>query len=370
MNSLYTFSFENGDLSKIKSQNCENFIGSVEVPVGVAGPVAVIFKKEKKEVEENWKIPLATTEGALVASVNRGCKVLRLAGGAKVSVKKIGMTRAPVFEANDGWSAGNFCDWLDENFSKIAQVCESTSSHLKLLSFQSWVRGRNAYVRFVFDTDEAMGMNMVTIALGELWRNFLSKDEQLKKWGIKLLSISSNLCTDKKDSAMNRILGRGYSVQVEATISEKIIQDNLHTTSDDLIKTHHAKNLVGSNLAGSFSQNMQVANVVAAMFLATGQDVAHVVEASQATVNFEKTNTGLYVSLNLPNINVGSIGGGCWFPAQTQARLLIRDGKKISAQQLAVAVGVGALAGEISGLSALCSHSLASAHQKLGRAKK
>lgn len=370
MNELTAFSFNSDVLQKIQSQNCENFLGSVEIPVGVAGPISVYFRKNKKKREETWMLPLATTEGALVASVNRGCKVLRLSGGVSVSVKKIGMSRAPVFEVKNGWAAETFCSWLDENFLEMAQVCEATSSYLKLLSIQHWVRGRNVFVRFVFDTGEAMGMNMVTIALSVLWKDYLQKDTHLKKLGLKLISISSNVCTDKKSSTINTLLGRGYNVQAEAMIPEKILQEVLHTKVKDLVKTHIAKNLIGSNVAGSFSQNMQVANIAAAIFLATGQDIAHVVEASQASVHFEADKRNLYVSLNLPNLNVGTVGGGTWLPSQSQARLLIRGGKEIRAAELALAVGVGALAGEISGLAALSSHSLASAHQKLGRAQK
>jgi len=396
---LSKHSFSKKELIKIKSQNCENFIGSVEIPVGLAGPVPVVFKISSTQTTttESWHIPLATTEGALVASVNRGCKALRLSGGARVSVSKVGMSRAPVFELKDGWAVADFCDWIDAHFTEISKVCESTSSHLKLLSINHWSRGKKVFVRFVFDTDEAMGMNMVTISLAELWKSFLSKNKELKGLGLELISLSSNVCTDKKDSVMNRVFGRGYHVKVEANISEKIVKEVLHTSSDILVKTHITKNLIGSNVAGSLSQNMQVSNVAAAMFLATGQDIAHVVEASQASVTFERldkkedsnepggNNDGVYVALDLPNINVGSVGGGTWLPDQVSARSLIRggsleDGKEnsgsdcvikydLKASDLAAAIGVGALAGEISGLAALSSHSLASAHSKLGRSK-
>lgn len=371
MNSLYTFSFENGDLEKIKTHNCENFMGSVEVPVGVAGPAKVNFNLQQNgknvAISENWHFPLATTEGALVASVSRGCKVMRLAGGVSVSVKKVGMSRAPLFEAPDLHRAENFVAWLEANNSEIKKTCENTSSHLKLKNFQSWLRGRKIFVRFVFDTDQAMGMNMVTFALDELWKNFLSKNSEIKKLGIKMISLSSNFCTDKKDSQINRIFGRGYHVRTEIKIPEKIIQEVLHVSSVEIVCTHIGKNLIGTNLSGSFSQNMQVANVAGAMFLATGQDIAHVVEASQASVSFEQESDGLYVSLDLPNLNVGVVGGGTWLPAQKQARLLIRDGREISAEQLAMAIGVASLAGEISGLAALTHQSLASAHKKLAR---
>jgi len=142
------------ELDSIAKKNCENVIGSVEIPVGVAGPLSIHT--------ENWQsqavIPLATTEGALVASINRGCKALNLAGGVSVMVEKRGMTRSPVFECTSGLEAKRFLQWFEDHIDRIKEIAESTSSHLHLLSHHSWIRGRYVYVRFAFDTEEAMGM--------------------------------------------------------------------------------------------------------------------------------------------------------------------------------------------------------------------
>ncbi len=348
------------DGEKAGTKNCENLIGSVEVPVGVAGPVSL--QSTLFESNEVILIPLATSEGALVASVNRGCKVLDLAGGATTFSRRIGMTRAPVFQLADGSLATKFMEWLDQQFEKIKKVTESTSHHLSLESYQSWQRGRKVYTRFVFHTDEAMGMNMVTIALDTVWRKLISQFQ-----GVELISLSSNVCADKKDSVINRLLGRGYWSQAEVFLSEKIINQQLSVESERLVAVHQAKNLVGSNLAGSFSQNMQHANVIAALFLATGQDMAHVIEGSQGSTTIEKTADGVYCAVTLPNLNLGTVGGGTWLESQSEARDIIRENGKITAQQLSEVMAVACLAGEISGLAALSNNTLASAHGRLAR---
>ncbi len=349
------------NLSCANQCNCENMIGSVSVPVGLAGPAKVILSGQ----ETNCFMPLATSEGALVASVSRGLKAINQAGGSQVIVKNFGMTRAPVFAFKNGQEAFAFVDYLEnqETIEKIKEITEATSSHLKLKDLKSFVRGRNVYVRFSFFTDQAMGMNMVTIALQKLWEDLLINYE-----GIEMLALSSNVCIDKKASFINQLLGRGYSAQAEVFLSEEILQNTLKTTSKALLKTHHSKNLMGSNLAGSNSQNMQFANVVAAFYLATGQDMAHVTEASQGNTIIEETNDGLYVAVNLPDLPLGTIGGGVNLPSQKELRELIcQDKTSLTAVELAAILAIGVLAAEISGLAALSSNTLAKAHQRLAR---
>lgn len=363
----------NFPVEKAGSSNCENMIGSIEIPVGLVGPVKVKnFIDANKDGEissvDDIFIPLATTEGALVASINRGCKALNLADNLSVVINKVGMARALVFRCDSTLEAYKFIDWMKKNIKTFAGYCESTSKHLKFLTYQSFIRGRHVYLRFSFDTQEAMGMNMVTIALKYAWNKI---EEDHKK--VKLLSLSGNVCTDKKDSVLNRMFGRGFNVELEAFLSKEILADIFDVNAKDLVKSHVAKNLVGSNVAGSMAQNMHVANALAAFYIATGQDPAHVVGGSESSVTFEEDgNDGLYVALTLPTISVGSIGGGTWLPKQTQARSLILSGNYkenniASSTILALCAGVAALAGEISGLCALTNNSLASAHQKLAR---
>ncbi len=385
------------DQETVGLKNCENLVGSVEVPVGVAGPVLIressfqpllSFSQanQSKKVsasipslespkpfspsleslgfEDNEVIvlPLATTEGALVASVSRGCKAICQAGGVSLFVKKIGMTRAPVFELPTGNTAVMFEKWLYQHLEKIQQAAEKSSNHLKFISINTWIRGRYVFVRFTFDTDQAMGMNMVSIAVRCVWDQVISTYKN-----IKMVSVSSNMCTDKKDSFINKINGRGYEVHAEVLLPEEVLSQVLAVNSDLLLQTHIVKNLIGSNLAGSNSQNMHAANMIAAIFLATGQDMAHVGEASQVTTLVEKTNTGVLFSVTLPDVPVGVIGGGTWLSAQKQVRSLVRKSGSLTAEQLAGVVGVACLAGEVSGLAALSTGSLVSAHQKLAR---
>lgn len=353
---LFSYSF---DQETVGQKNCENLIGSVEIPVGVAGPVIVANDQE-------LLIPLATTEGALVASVARGCKVINQSGGVTTHVKRIGMTRAPVFALENGQQAIAFQEWIQTNFGKIQQVTQTTSNHLKLQTHQSWVRGKNVFVRFVFDTDQAMGMNMVTIALQQAWKEVISNFSD----SVEMVSISSNVCTDKKDSVVNRVFGRGFWAQAEIVLPESVIEKKLGIKVEALLRAHQLKNLVGSNVAGSFSQNMHVANMVAAVYLATGQDMAHVVEGSQASTTLEKVAGGVYFAVTMPNLAVGVVGGGTWLAAQRQARQLIRKDGKLGSEQLAEVVSVASLAGEISGLAALATQTLAAAHARLGREQK
>lgn len=356
---VYQDLFEcNFPIENVAQKNCENLIGSVEVPVGIAGPLPI----QTDDWQEDVWIPLATTEGALVASVNRGCKVLRESGGVIVLSERRGMTRSPVFACPDGKSALQFRDWFDAHIEDVQRVAESTSAHLKLLSYQTWIRGRYVYVRFAFDTDQAMGMNMVTIALQEALQEALQRHPE-----IRLLSLSSNVCTDKKDSVINSLYGRGNWVQAEVQIPKKVLQKVLKTTASSMVVVHTQKNLIGSNIAGSFSQNAHVANVLAAMYIATGQDPAHVVDGSKAFLLLEDWHGDLYASLTLPSVMVGVVGGGTTIPQQQQASLLIRNGQPINSQQLAMVVGAAALAGELSLVAALAENQLALAHQKLGR---
>jgi len=342
------------DLELVSTRSCENVIGAVEIPVGVAGPLLIDQK--------SMYIPLATTEAALVASINRGCKALRNSGGVSCITQYNGITRSPVFACHSGAEALAISTWVDNSISTLAAVAEKTSAHLKFLSHTSWIRGRQVFFRFCFDTDQAMGMNMATIATEAICQHLLKLHPH-----ISLISLSSNVCTDKKDSSINTLLGRGHWAQAECFLPESVISTDLKTTSQQLFNTHVAKNLIGSNVAGSLSQNGQVANVLAAMFIATGQDPAHIVEGSKAFLTIEQEHDGVYVALTLPNLQVGTVGGGTYLPAQAQARSMMAGGETLSIEQLVRCIAGTALAGELSLLAALSNNTLSSAHQKLAR---
>ncbi|AUX10358.1 hydroxymethylglutaryl-CoA reductase (NADPH) [Halalkaliarchaeum desulfuricum] len=346
--------------------NVENMLGAVQVPIGVAGPVRI----RGGALDDERYLPLATTEGALVASVNRGCSVLDAAGGASARVTKSGMTRAPVFKVEDVVEAEALAEWVRDNVDELADAAESTTSHGELLDVTPYVVGDNVYLRFRYDTKDAMGMNMATIATGE------ACDLIESETGASLVALSGNLCTDKKPAAVNAIEGRGRTVTADAIIPRDVVESRLHTTPEAIAEINTRKNLVGSAKAGSLGFNAHVANVVASMFLATGQDEAQVVEGANAITTArtrgDPGDADLYVSVSLASLEVGTVGGGTKLPTQSEALSLLGvagggDPPGTNADALAEAIAVGALAGELSLLAALASRHLSSAHAELGR---
>ncbi|WP_227374534.1 hydroxymethylglutaryl-CoA reductase (NADPH) [Haladaptatus halobius] len=342
--------------------NVENMVGGAQIPMGVAGPVNV----SGGSAEGDYYLPLATTEGALVASVNRGCSVITSAGGADARVTKTGMTRAPVFRVQGVAEAEEVVNWVADNRDRLADAAESTTSHGELLDVTPYVVGASVFLRFVYDTKDAMGMNMATIATREAAS--LVEEET----PASLVALSGNLCTDKKPAAINAVEGRGRSVTADIRISRETVEERLHTTPKAIEEANIRKNLVGSAKAGSLGFNAHAANVVAAAFLATGQDAAQVVEGSNAITTVEARENELYASVSLASLEVGTVGGGTKLPTQSEALdvLGLRGGGDpagSNADALAEIIAVGALAGELSLLAALASRHLSSAHEELGR---
>ncbi|KAB1193706.1 hydroxymethylglutaryl-CoA reductase (NADPH) [Haloferax sp. MBLA0076] len=340
----------------------ENMVGTIQVPLGVAGPVTV----NGAAVSEEKYLPLATTEGALLASVNRGCSVINSAGGATARVLKSGMTRAPVFRVADVAEAEALVSWTRDNFEALKEAAEETTNHGELLDVTPYVVGNSVYLRFRYDSKDAMGMNMVTIATEA------ACDVVESETTGSLVALSGNLCTDKKPAAINAVEGRGRSVTADVRIPRDVVEERLHTTPEAIAELNTRKNLVGSAKAASLGFNAHVANVVAAMFLATGQDEAQVVEGANAITTAEVQDGDLYVSVSLASLEVGTIGGGTKLPTQAEGLdiLGIRGGGDpagSNADALAECIAVGSLAGELSLLSALASRHLSSAHAKLGR---
>ncbi len=330
-----------------KNIHCENLIGATILPLGVAGPLYGHY------------IPLATTEGALVASVNRGCKAIELSGGAEIAVETVGTTRGPVFETAGIKESLKFKRWLDDNFDGLKKKAEKTSSHLKLKKLGMRIAGRYVYVRFYYNTGDAMGMNMVTIATDTLDR-FIESET-----GIRCLSVSGNFCIDKKPSWLNFISGRGRRVWAEAVLKKNVIEPVLKTTAKKIYQVWLTKCLIGSAMSGALGFNSHYANIVAAFFAATGQDLAHVVEGSQGiTVAEQLDNDDLYFSVYMPSVMLGTVGGGTKLTVKQEA---IKITKAKNALELAEVLGGAVLAGELSLLASLSEGSLAKAHTKLGR---
>ena len=195
------------DESVASSRNCENMIGASQIPMGVTSGIKINGK--------NFFVPLSTTEGALIASVSRGCKAITLSGGTNAVSEKIGVTRGPVFRTGSIAESQHFIGWLTKHFRQLAMQASKTSPHIKLLRFDPQILGKNVYLRFYIDTEDAMGMNMATIA-SQAIADFIEA-----KTKVKCLSISGNYCIDKKASWLNFINGRGFKVWAEVTLSRK-----------------------------------------------------------------------------------------------------------------------------------------------------
>ena len=343
--------------SEKASKNIENMIGAIQIPLGFAGPVIINGDHAKGE----FIIPLATTEGALVASISRGMSVINDGGGARVKVFQDGMTRAPVFRTEGIDHCMRVMDWIDKNKELLSSIVNTTTEHGNLTSVESFPAGRNLYIRFTYDTGDAMGMNMATIATEAACK------EIEKQTGAVMVSVSGNLCSDKKAAAINMIKGRGKSVIAEAIIPKDVAENRLHASTASIVETSVRKNLVGSSLSVTMGANAHAANMVAAIYIATGQDPAQAVGGSMTTTMCEDVNGDLYIAVRMPSIEVGTVGGGTRLPTQSEALNMIGCLGNEKAKKLAEIVAVTVLAGELSTISAQAAGHLGKAHQALGR---
>ncbi len=342
------------------AHNCENMIGSTQIPLGYAGPVTVAGEYAFGE----FLVPLATTEGALIASISRGMSVINASGGSRTRVFGDYMTRAPVLRVRDLEHACQCIQWIDAHEDEIKAAAASTTSHGKLVKIEKYPMGRGIYLRFSFETGDAMGMNMATIASEAACRVI----EQAT--GAVMVSVSGNMCSDKKAAAINMIEGRGKTVVAEALIPSEIVESKLHTTAEAIVETNIRKNLIGSSMSGTLGANAHAANMVAAFYIATGQDPAQVVGGSLTLTNCENIDGNLYISVRMPAVELGTVGGGTSLPCQSEALEIMGCKGAGKARKLAEILSVTVLAGELSTLAAQAAGQLGKAHAELGRGKK
>ena len=361
-NSFKTAGSYSMSTERAAKKNCENMIGAVQIPLGVAGKLKVNGEYAAGE----FYIPLATTEGALIASINRGCKAITKAGGADVRIQRDGMTRAPVFAAKSVAHAMDIIRWVETHGDELKAAAESTTSHGKLTDITCFIVGTSVYTRIEFFTGDAMGMNMVTIA-SEKIAEIISE-----KTGAVLVALSGNLCCDKKPAAVNLVMGRGKTVAAGVFLSDDMVRDIFKTDAKTMMEVNNRKNLAGSARAGALGFNAHAANVIAAMFLACGQDPAHVVEGSNTITTVDAVEGGVYVSVTLPSLQVGTIGGGTGLDTQRECLSLLGcagGGEKSgdNSKKLAEIIAAAVLAGELSLIGALGAGHLARALKTLGR---
>ncbi|MHB8873875.1 MAG: hydroxymethylglutaryl-CoA reductase [Myxococcaceae bacterium] len=351
---LVRFSF---DPSRTKG-NIENFTGVAQVPMGFAGPIRILGEHAQGE----FLVPMATTEGTLVASYNRGIKVLNAAGGVLCTVSADAMQRAPAFVFDSAREARDFCSWVDEHTGEIRAVAEATSSVAKLLYIDQYTSNRFAFLRFNFTTGDAAGQNMVGRATFAACQWILARTEKVRRF-----YLEANLATDKKHSHVNILHTRGKRVTAEATISRELLLAELRVTPEQL-HTHASIGTIGAILAGASNNGAHSPNGITAMFIATGQDVANVAESSAGILYTEITPAGdLYVSLTIPSLIVATHGGGTGLPTQHECLQVLGCTERGSVRKLAEIMGGVALAGELSLGAAISSLEWVESHERMGR---
>lgn len=357
--------YKHFDYDRVFGACCENVIGYMPLPVGVAGPLVID--------EVPYHVPMATTEGCLVASTMRGCKAINSGGGVQTVLTGDGMTRGPCVSFPTLSRAGACKIWLDseEGQRKIKTAFNSTSRFARLQNIQTTLAGTLLFIRFKTTTGDAMGMNMISKGVEHTLR-YMTADCD---WSdMEVISVSGNYCTDKKPAAINWIEGRGKSVVAEARIPADVVKKVLKSDVDALVKLNISKNLVGSAMAGSVGGfNAHAANLVTAVFLACGQDPAQNVESSNCITLMENVNEDLHISVSMPSIEVGTIGGGTILePQSAMLELLgIRGPHPTNpgenARQLARIVASAVLAAELSLCSALAAGHLVQSHMQHNR---
>uniref|UniRef100_A0A8C8EWN7 3-hydroxy-3-methylglutaryl coenzyme A reductase n=1 Tax=Oncorhynchus tshawytscha TaxID=74940 RepID=A0A8C8EWN7_ONCTS len=356
------------DYSKVMGTCCENVIGYMPIPVGVAGPLHLDGKQ--------FQVPMATTEGCLVASTNRGCRAISLGGGASSRILADGMTRGPVIRCPSACLAAEVKGWLEstDGFQAIKDAFDHTSRFARLQKLMIGLAGRNLYIRFQSRTGDAMGMNMISKGTEQALARLQEQYPELV-----VLAVSGNYCTDKKPAAINWIEGRGKSAVCEATIPAKVVREVLKTSTEALVDVNINKNLVGSAMAGSIGgYNAHAANLVAAIYIACGQDPAQTVGSSNCITLMETsgpTGEDLYISCTMPSIELGTVGGGTILaPQQACLQMLGVQGASQecpgeNARQLARVVCGTVLAGELSLMAALAAGHLVKSHMTHNRSK-
>lgn len=343
------------------ARHIENFIGAVKVPVGLAGPLRVrgLF------AQGDFYVPLATTEAALVASYSRGAQLLTEAGGCTAVLLNEGLSRAPGFAFETLNDAGMFVLWALEHMREFRAAAESTTSHGKLVDMRVTVEGNHVYLNFEYFTGDASGQNMVTIATEAVCR-YIDESSPVRP---RVYFVEANLSGDKKASAQSFETVRGKKVSAEARLDRALVERRLHTTPERMAD-YWRMSAIGGVLSGTIGVQGHYSNGIAALYLACGQDVACVAESSVGVTRFEvAADGGLYAAVTLPNLVVGTVGGGTSLPSQRACLEILGLYGEGQARAFAELCAALALAGELSIIGALSSGEFTKAHERLARGK-
>lgn len=341
--------------------NIENFVGVAQVPLGVAGPIRILGES----AQGDFFVPLATSEGTLVASYNRGMRLLTECGGVKTTVVAQSMQRAPVFICEDARQARDLGEWLHDNFARIKQAAEATTSVGQLNEIEQYPLACNLYTRFNFFTGDAAGQNMSGKAAYAACEWIVANYPEPLRY-----ILSGSMDTDKKHSLVNVLQTRGRRVVAEAVIKRDALKSLMNVTPEQIFEYRQISQ-AGGTMAGAAYSGAHAANALAALFIATGQDAANVSE-SHAGITYAQLlpNGDYYWSVTLPALIVGSFGGGTGLPTQRECLEMLGCVGAGRANKLAEICAAVVLAGDISLTSAVLAGDWVSSHDKYGRNRK
>jgi hydroxymethylglutaryl-CoA reductase (NADPH) len=338
--------------------NVEQFVGVAQVPIGLAGPLLV----NGEHAQGDFYVPLATAEGTLVASYNRGMKLVREAGGVKTTVMDDAMQRAPAFVFDSAREARTFGEWLTEHFDEIREAAEATTRSGRLRDIEQYSASRILFTRFNYTTGDAAGQNLSGKATQAACDWIVANHPQVDHY-----FLESNFATDKKSSQVNMLRTRGKRVVAEATIPGSLIEKHMHSTSELLFRARQVSNL-GGFMSGVNNNGAHSANGITALFIATGQDVANVAESSAAFVHAElRADSDYYYSVTIPSLIVATYGGGTGLATQRECLELLGSYGKGKVRRLAEIVAATVLCGELSLGSAIVAEEWVAAHDLYGR---
>jgi hydroxymethylglutaryl-CoA reductase (NADPH) len=339
--------------------NIEQFIGMTQIPTGLIGPLRI----NGLNAHGDFYVPLATSEGALVASYSRGARLITRSGGASCLTTIAHVQRAPGFVFGSIADAGRFAAWASGEFERFREMAATRTRHGKLIDFHIHMETRTVYLLFSYDTGDASGQNMVTLCTDAICQDLVARTPVApRQW-----FLESNLSGDKKATALNFMHTRGRKVMAEVTVPRELVERYLHTTPERMCD-YWRMSFIGGVQSGSIGVTGHFANGIAAMYLACGQDVACVSEAAVGTNRFELTETGdLYCGVDLPNLISGTVGGGTRLPTAAEClRLIGCEGTGHAAKFAEICAAV-VLGGELSIAGALSAGHFARAHEHLGR---
>jgi len=340
------------------SGNVEHFTGVAQVPIGLAGPVKV----DGEHAQGDFYVPLATAEGTLVASYNRGMRLLHEAGGVKTTILDDRMQRAPAFLFPSAREARDFRDWINRNYEGIKEAAEATTKTGRLLDIELYPASRMLYTRFNYSTGDAAGQNLTGKATQAACGWIMEQYE-----GVEQFFLESNFATDKKSSQVNMLRTRGKRVVAEAVIPNDLIQDVMRSSTELMFRARQVSTL-GGFMSGVTNNGSHSANGITAIFIATGQDAANVAESSAAFVYTELRDNGdYYYSITIPSLIVATYGGGTGLPTQRECLALLGCYGEGKVRKFAEIVAATVLCGEISLGAAVVAEEWVDAHDLLGR---